>query len=68
MAESINASCKAECTERLGPWRDAAFLEIATAEWVEFQDEGCLQGALRRLTPAAFEAGYWARCSAEERR
>ncbi len=61
LAESINASYKAECTERLGPWRDAAALEIATAEWVEFHNKGCLQRALDKQTPAEYEAAYWAR-------
>ena len=61
LAESINASYKAECTQRLGPWRDAVALEIATAEWVEFHNKGCLQRALDKQTPAEYEAAYWAR-------
>ncbi len=65
LAESINASYKAECTERLGPWRDAAALEIATAEWVEFHNKACLQRALDKQTPAEYEAAYWARMAPE---
>ncbi|MHB8329218.1 MAG: IS3 family transposase [Acidimicrobiales bacterium] len=61
LAESINASYKAECADRLGPWRGVSELEIATAEWVEFHNKACLQGALDRGTPAEFEAAYWAR-------
>lgn len=61
LAESINASYKAECSDRLGPWRSASELEIATAEWVEFHNKKCLKGSLGRMTPAEFEAAYWAR-------
>ena len=70
LAESINASYKAECTERLGPWRDATALEIATAKWVEFQqglpparprqaDAGGVRGRLLGDTQKA----DFARCS-----
>jgi putative transposase len=65
LAESINASYKTECTERLGPWRDASVLEIATAEWVEFHNKACLQGALDRRTPAEYEAAYWEKMAPE---
>jgi transposase InsO family protein len=61
LAESINASYKAECTDRLGPWRNAAELEIATAEWVEFHNKHCLHGSLNRMAPAEYEDAYWAR-------
>lgn len=60
LAESINASYKAECIERLGPWRDHGTVEVATAEWVEFHNKQCLMGALGRTTPAEYEAAYWA--------
>ena len=59
LAESVNASYKAECIERLGPWRDRDAVEIATAEWVEFHNKHCLMGALDRQTPAEYEADYW---------
>ena len=65
LAESINASYKAECTQRLGPWRDASALEITTAEWVEFHNKQCLQGSLGRMTPAEYEAAYWERMAPE---
>ncbi len=61
LAESVNASYKAECADRLGPWRDASALEIATASWVEFHNKVCLRGALDRMSPAEYEAAYWAR-------
>ena len=67
LAESVNASYKAECTERLGPWRDASALEISTAEWVEFHNKQCLQGALDKMSPAEFEAAYWAGQAEEHR-
>lgn len=60
LAESVNASYKAECIERLGPWRDRDAVEIATAEWVEFHNKQCLMGALDRRAPAEYEAAFWA--------
>lgn len=60
LAESVNASYKAECIDRLGPWRDHGAVEIATAEWVAFHNKQCLMGALDRRTPAEYEAAYWA--------
>lgn len=63
LAESMNASYKAECIDRLGPWRDHHAVEIATAEWVEFHNKQCLMGALDRGTPAEYEAAYWAKHS-----
>jgi putative transposase len=60
LAESVNASYKAECIDRLGPWRDHNAVEIATAEWVAFHNKQCLMGALDRRTPAEYEAAYWA--------
>jgi putative transposase len=63
LPESMNASYKAECIDRLGPWRDHHAVEIATAEWVEFHNKQCLMGALDRGTPAEYEAAYWAKHS-----
>jgi putative transposase len=63
LAESMNASYKAECIDRLGRWRDHHAVEIATAEWVEFHNKQCLMGALDRGTPAEYEAAYWAKHS-----
>jgi len=60
LAETVNGLYKAECTIPRGPWRDAAELEIATAEWVEFHNKQRLHGSLDRMTPAEFEAAYWA--------
>lgn len=59
LAESINASYKAECADRLGPWRDDSAVELATAGWVEFHNKQCLMAALGRKTPAEYEAAYW---------
>ena len=60
LAETINGLYKAESTIPKGPWRNAGELEIATAEWVEFYDKKRLHGSLNRMTPAEFEAAYWA--------
>jgi len=60
LAESVNGLYKTECTIPRGPWRNAADLEIATAIWVEFYDKKRLHGSLHRMTPAEFEAAYWA--------
>jgi putative transposase len=59
LAETINGMYKAECTIPRGPWRNAADLEIATAEWVEFYNKKRLHGSLKRMTPAEYEATYW---------
>jgi putative transposase len=60
LAETINGMYKTECTIPRGPWRNVGDLELATAEWVEFYDKKRLHGSLNRMTPAEFEAEYWA--------
>jgi putative transposase len=60
LAETVNGLYKTECTIPRGPWRDAGDLEIATAQWVEFYDKLRLHGSLGKMTPAEFEAAYWA--------
>ena len=67
LAESVNASYKAECIDRLGPWRDHGAVEIATAEWVAFHNKQCLMAALDRRTPAEYEAAYWEQKNAPPR-
>jgi putative transposase len=66
LAETINGLYKTESTIPKGPWRNAGDLEIATAEWVEFYDKKRLHGSLRRMTPAEFEADYWAGVNHEQ--
>jgi putative transposase len=60
LAETLNGLYKTECIYRRGPFRDAADVEIITAEWVEFYDKKRLHSSLNRKSPAEFEADYWA--------
>ena len=61
LAETVHGLYKTECIVPRGPWRGAADVEIATAEWVEFFNKKRLHSALNRMKPAEYEAGYWAR-------
>lgn len=65
LAETVNGLYKTECTIPRGPWRDAADVEIATAEWVEFYNKRRLHHALGRRPPVEFETAYWAGQTAE---
>ncbi len=55
LAETINGLYKAELIRRRGPWRSAADVELATAEWVAWWNTCRLHGALGHVPPAEFE-------------
>jgi putative transposase len=55
MAESVNGLYKAECVWKDGPWRGHSDLEIATASWVSWWNDGRLHSELRDVPPAEFE-------------
>lgn len=61
LAETVHGLYKTECIVPRGPWRNFADVEIGTAEWVEFFNKRRLHSSLNRMTPAEFEAAYWAR-------
>jgi putative transposase len=59
LAETINGLYKAELIRRRGPWRTAAEVERATAEWVAWWNHQRLHGSCRRLPPAEYEANWY---------
>jgi putative transposase len=61
LAETINGLYKTELIRRRGPWRSAAEVERATAEWVAWWNHGRLHGSCGRMTPAEYEAAFYAR-------
>jgi putative transposase len=58
LAETINGLYKAELIRRRGPWRTAAEVERATAEWVAWWNNGRLHGSCGRMPPAEYEADW----------
>jgi transposase InsO family protein len=59
LAETINGLYKAELIRRRGPWRTAAQVERATAEWVAWWNNQRLHGSCGRLPPAEYEANWY---------
>jgi putative transposase len=58
LAETVNGLYKAELIRRRGPWRTAAEVAVATAEWVAWWNTQRLHGALGHLPPAEYEAAH----------
>jgi putative transposase len=58
LAETINGLYKAELIRRRGPWRTAAQVERATAEWVAWWNNQRLHGSCGRMPPAEYEADW----------
>ena len=59
LAETVNGLYKAELIRRRGPWRDAAEVARATAEWVAWWNAQRLHGALGHVPPAEYEANWY---------
>jgi putative transposase len=59
LAETINGLYKAELIRRRGPWRTAAEVERATAEWVAWWNHQRLHGSCGRVPPAEYEADWY---------
>jgi putative transposase len=55
LAETVNGLYKAELIRRRGPWRTAAAVARATAEWVAWWNTRRLHGALGHVPPAEYE-------------
>ena len=60
LAETVNGLYKAELVNRHGPWRSVEQVELATAGWVHWWNNGRLHSACRDVPPAEYEAAYWA--------
>ena len=58
LAETVNGLYKAELINRLGPWRSADEVELATARWVHFWNTQRLHSACGVVPPAEFEQAY----------
>ena len=58
LAESVIGLYKTEVIERLGPWRGAQAVELATLEWVDWFNKRRLLGPLGHVPPAEYEAVY----------
>jgi putative transposase len=58
LAETINGLYKTELIRRRGPWRSAAEVERATAEWVAWWNNQRLHGSCGRIPPAEYEANW----------
>ncbi len=58
LAETVNGLYKAELIRRRGPWRTAAEVARATAEWVAWWNTQRLHGALGHVPPAEYEAAH----------
>lgn len=61
LAETTNGLYKAECVYWEGPWNGADELELATLSWVHWFNTERIHSALDWLSPAEYEAEYYAR-------
>ena len=60
LAESIIGLYKTEVVCRHGPFKTLAQVEYALMEWVDWYNNGRLHSRLGYLTPAEYEAAYYA--------
>ena len=60
LAESVNGLYKAELIHRRGPWRGVEDVELATSRWVHWWNTQRLHSACGHVSPAEYEAAYWA--------
>ncbi len=58
LAESVNSLYKAELIRRHRTWRTTGEVELATAVWVSWWNEGRLHSACGDVPPAEFEEAY----------
>ena len=59
LAETVNGLYNAELVDRHGPWRSVEQVELATAGWVHWWNNGRLHGACDDVPPAESESAYW---------
>ena len=60
LAESVNGLYKTELIGRQPSWRTTAEVEAATSRWVHWWNTRRLHSACHYLSPAEYEAAYWA--------
>jgi putative transposase len=60
LAESIIGLYKTEVVGQHGPFKTAAQVEYALMEWVDWYNNTRLHSRLDYLTPAEYEAAYYA--------
>nr|WP_246869129.1 IS3 family transposase [Saccharopolyspora sp. ASAGF58] len=61
LAESVNALYKKELIGRNGPWKNAAEVTLATAEWVYWYNHERLHSWCGDRPPMEFEQAFWQR-------
>jgi putative transposase len=59
LAETINGLFKAEVIHRRGPWRNAAAVEFATLDWVDWFNNRRRLEPIGNIPPAEAEARYY---------
>jgi putative transposase len=59
LAETVNGLYKAELIHRMGPWRTADQVELATAGWVDWWNHRRLHSACGHVPPAEYEAMHY---------
>ncbi len=60
LAETINGLFKTEIIRAQGPWRNIEEVEFATLAWVDWFNNRRLFGPIGDISPAEFEAMYYA--------
>ncbi len=63
MAESVIGLFKTEVIDHEGPWRTFEAVEYASLVWIDWYNKKRLHSAIDYLSPAAFEAAYYAQLS-----
>ena len=66
LAESINGLYKTELIKPRAPWRTLDFVEIATAEWVDWFNHRRLYEYCGDIPPADLETAYYAQTPAQQ--
>ena len=59
LAESIIGLFKTESLRKPGPWKSIDSLELATLQWVDWDNHRRWLGPIGDLPPAAFEQAYY---------
>jgi len=67
--ETVNGLYKTECIRttvfHLGPYKALADVEFATSGWVDWYNNRRLHSSLDYVTPAEYEAAYYAALNTE---